>query len=94
MPGSDNDLVARVFEIQAQANKRRVRGTQATEHATQDDETKFAGADEESMFSLDEYGGRCCVVCGTSIDGYRSHAMTCSDSCRARGWRIEQKAGA
>ena len=98
MPRSDNGLVARVFEIQAQANKRRSRGTQDTEHATQEtqqrDEPKFAGADEESMFALDEYGGRHCVVCGTSIDGYRAHATTCSDACRSRGWRIERKAGA
>lgn len=96
------ELVQRVHRLAEVAARRKARGMQATEQTRpnaiqetqREDEPKFAGVDEETMFSLDEYGGRHCIVCGTSIDGYRAHASTCSDACRSRGWRIEQKAGA
>lgn len=53
---------------------------------------RFAGADADALFDITEYGdGRTCGACGDSIDGQRSDARFCCDTCRVSNWRTQQK---
>lgn len=56
--------------------------------------SRHAGSDAEAFLDADPalcdintYGGRCCEICGSSLDSARPDAVACSSACRHQRWR-------